>query len=306
MAEGVQHQQGPHDFGVVGTRVVDLVGPVPPPGTGACECCVHVESARVVGVGRVPGRHQVDHFALRDRERAQMRVVARFQADAPNDQRVRACGGLEGGLVLCPDLPHPRDRPRVVETHGQAGLERHASAHRDHPAHDVEPLVVDRHHVLHLRHSGAGLPARHQHERVAVVVPTHPRFRVGRTELPATVALIAEQRPEHGGRVESRRAEPVDAAASRHECGRAAVAQQSVVLDRLAHVSIVPVAIWPPAPLAVTRDHSGTASAAGSRHAPPVAIWPPEVSHLPQGSHLAASAAGTRHVARVPPWTTWT
>ncbi len=58
---------------------------------------------------------------------------------------------------------------------------------------------------------------------------------IRRPEAPTAVLGVAEKRAEHGCRVESRHAEPVDRAVVADQRGRAAVPDDGVLLDRLRH-----------------------------------------------------------------------
>src|SRR5690606_12581451 len=106
---------------------------------------------------------------------------------------------------------------------------------------DVDVRIgIDGHEVVHLGDGVGALPARDEHEGVAVVASGGGSIRLQRPQFPAAVILVAEQRGERAGRVQSRQAQPVDAALPRDQSRGAAVAEQGVVLDAQSHPRSLP------------------------------------------------------------------
>ena len=104
-------------------------------------------------------------------------------------------------------------------------------------------VVTDRHAIGDAHRAGRGVELGLEHERIRSVPPAGRKHRLGRSsrcDLPEAVGLVAEEPSEAGGRVEVRKAQPVDRAVHPDEGCGVQVPDDGVVLDRLAHASFLP------------------------------------------------------------------
>jgi len=189
-------------------------------------------------VRREPREVEVDRLAGPHHEVRVMRgvVVGLREHAAAQDQRVGTGHGQQTRQPLVVDDPaHPGHRLPVGETdrppHGHVDLAGDALD----PAYEVGMAVPDGHRVDQADDAGVGLPLGFEHQGALPVAPAGPAYdavsEATRAQLPAAVALVAEQRGETGGRVETRQAEPVDRAVPGDERHRVGVADDGVILD---------------------------------------------------------------------------
>ena len=188
----------------------------------------------------IPGQDGVDDLALDDIELGPVRHVVGAEPGAADDDGIRSGDGEDGVPVLARRvvlwaLADPRNRVGVVEPDAEHLLHAHGAADAAHPSHQIGPPVAVRHEVDDLDLAGLGLPARHQHEGVGLVLARRAALGADGGEPPMTVLLVAEQGAERRRRVEPRQAQPVDAAVRADERAGVTVADERVVLDRQGH-----------------------------------------------------------------------
>ena len=138
------------------------------------------------------------------------------------------------GVAAQVHAAHPRGDAPVVEADPQVVLHLHGALQAFHTAHEVCVVVTGRQEVRDEHPARGGPPLGLQDERLRDV-PAGDHLPIHRTELPAPVVLVPQQRAEHSGRVEAREAQPVDAALPRDQGAGVQIGQQGVVLQGGAH-----------------------------------------------------------------------
>uniref|UniRef100_A0A942T1T1 Uncharacterized protein n=1 Tax=Neobacillus citreus TaxID=2833578 RepID=A0A942T1T1_9BACI len=181
-------------------------------------------------MGRVPGEDGVDDVAVVHRRGRRVPVPLGVEPDAADDDRVGSGRRDEHGFVGA-DLADPGECPGVVEPDAERLLDVDGADETAHAPHDRGGVRPDRHELGDLDDAGARGPHGRQHQRVPVVVADGRRVRVGGTQGPVAVGLVAEQRREDRRAVEPRQAGPVDRAVPSDQDRRVGVADERVVLD---------------------------------------------------------------------------
>ncbi|MCY1520353.1 hypothetical protein D9M68_551280 [compost metagenome] len=182
----------------------------------------------VVRQGEGHHRARVHIEARRGLELVALELDGRMQLDG-----VRPGYGAQA--VVAP--PHPGHRLAVVEAQHQLHVHLHVPGFAAHDAHHVRAFVVvaERHEVEQRGRARGGLVARFQHGGIGHVAPRNARGLAVRGDAPASMALVAEQRREAGGRIEVRQAEPIDRAVPRDQRGGEHIPDESVVFQGFGH-----------------------------------------------------------------------
>ena len=207
--------------------------PVAPPPCRVLDCAMRIDGSGRRLVRGVIRQHERHRFAGFHHEvghgGAPGAVGVHRRAE---EHRVRSGEGAERAV----GARDPRHDRSVVEADGEIHVHGHPAAEPfDHP-HDVDGLPADRHAVGHAYRSVVGVKRRLQYQGVGAVLAFDALQPARRRDLPTAVLAIAEERGEHRAGVEPRHTPPVDRSISADQGRGLGVADERVVLDRLAHL----------------------------------------------------------------------
>ena len=184
-------------------------------------------------VGGRPGQRERCFGPLRDREVGDGLHVLAFEL-AIGLEHV-AVGACDRRAATVGEAADPRNRGPIVGAQHDLHPHRHRAALAADDADDVAMALATPHGVDQHHRALGGLEPRLEHERVLAVGARRPGDRHRGSDLPAAVAVVAQQRREEGARIEARQGHPIDRAVEPDEAGALAIADQSVIFDPERH-----------------------------------------------------------------------
>src|SRR3954453_5883080 len=136
--------------------------------------------------------------------------------------------GTDSGLSTL----YPRYDRSVIEANDEFHSHPYAATLPDDNAHNISPVVARRHAIDNGDRTVLGLVIGFQNERVAAISALDFRGLLSRAEQPAAVVRSSQKRRETGGRIEPRKAQPVDRAIQADQRGGLAIADHRILFNR--------------------------------------------------------------------------
>ena len=232
VGQRAQDQQRPLHLVVVRTRGIAAGGPVAPPVDRELQRLVDIDRRRRIAMRWIAGKHQIDRLAGGDLELRGVGATDRMQFRSSSDHRRRPRRRQQRWFSAVDRLTNPRDGGAVVEADGDLFAEADDAADAAHPAHQVRPLVAERHEIAHFGLALGRLPQRVEDEGAGQIAPRDIDHLALRCQGPVPGVSAVEERREECGGVEARQAQPVDAAPAGDQRGGVEVADDRVVGDR--------------------------------------------------------------------------
>ena len=183
-------------------------------------------------MGRTVVQYKAGALALPQREACHCRHPLAVRRHARAELERVGPGSRKHAAVR---LAHPRHDMAVVEADHKFHAQGDLAVKAFDVAHDVAPVVRERHAVDDPHRAAVGLEVGLKDQRVSAVAPLHALHRGFGRYLPASVLRAAQQCREAGRRIEARHAEPVDRTIASNQRRRVAAADQGVVLYRQRH-----------------------------------------------------------------------
>ncbi len=179
------------------------------------------------------GQHEGQRLAFLDGElRHRGHVLAADFGARAQDRHVGAGDGAQGVAV---QPGHPGHGGAVAEAQHQLHAHGDFAGDAAHEANDVRSLSSRGHEVEHPHDAVRSLEQGLEDQGVLQVAAADVADLANRRDLPAAVALVAEQGGETGVGIESGPAQPVDRTFARDQGCGLAIADQGIVLDPHRH-----------------------------------------------------------------------